>query len=278
MKKSSVAPALRGKFGVFATAEEACAAAQEAFLQLKEKGIAARRKIEEIIKTLAEKNAEQWGRIELEETKIGRLDHKIAKLQIIKLVPGVIAFVVLQRRGSSLAEKFASRFLPAAVSQTKAFSLAGDSTFSSGSGMCPPSFADASEQRRQRPGRRQIAGGVIQHRGGDQLGQGFAPALASRRPEGPLLHRMHDRFAKSGSLAAVTLVLVLLSEIEKDKRDADALFWATPPGYGSDNVRAFQNRLGIAGSFAIRDNNISHVVNLSSIGAQLSNWVQGSWL
>src|SRR5205807_10085238 len=29
------------------------------------------------------------GRIELEVTKIGRLDHKIGKLQIIKLVPGV---------------------------------------------------------------------------------------------------------------------------------------------------------------------------------------------
>jgi aldehyde dehydrogenase len=89
VKKSAAAPALRGKFGVFATAEEACAAAQESFLQLKEKGIAARRKIEEIVKALAEKNAETWGKLEFDETKIGRLDHKIAKLQIIKLVPGV---------------------------------------------------------------------------------------------------------------------------------------------------------------------------------------------
>ena len=89
VKKSAAAPALRGKFGVFATAEEACEAAQEAFLQLKQKGIAARRKIEEIVKTLAEKNAEQWGKIEFDETKIGRLDHKIAKLGLIKLVPGV---------------------------------------------------------------------------------------------------------------------------------------------------------------------------------------------
>jgi aldehyde dehydrogenase len=89
VKKSSPAPALRGKFGVFADANEACAAAQEAFLQLKQKGVAARRKIEEIVKALAEKNAEVWGKIEFDETKIGRLDHKIAKLQIIKLVPGV---------------------------------------------------------------------------------------------------------------------------------------------------------------------------------------------
>ncbi len=88
-KTSASNPALRGKFGVFATAEEACAAAQEAFLQLKEKGIEARRKIEIIVKTMAEKNAEAWGRIEFEETKIGRLDHKIAKLGLIKLVPGV---------------------------------------------------------------------------------------------------------------------------------------------------------------------------------------------
>jgi aldehyde dehydrogenase len=80
VKKTPPPTALRGKFGVFATAEEACAAAQEAFLQLKQKGIAARRKIEEIVKALAEKNAEQWGKIEFDETKIGRLDHKIAKL------------------------------------------------------------------------------------------------------------------------------------------------------------------------------------------------------
>jgi aldehyde dehydrogenase len=85
----SSAPALRGKFGVFATAEEACAAAQEAYLLLKQKGVDARRKIEIVVKTLAEKNAEAWGRLEFEETKIGRLDHKIAKLGLIKLVPGV---------------------------------------------------------------------------------------------------------------------------------------------------------------------------------------------
>ena len=51
--------------------------------------MAARAKVVEIVKTMAEANAVEWGRIELEETKIGRLDHKIAKLQIIKLVPGV---------------------------------------------------------------------------------------------------------------------------------------------------------------------------------------------
>ena len=88
-KKTTSAPALRGKYGVFATADEACAAAQEAFIQLQRGGMAARRKIEEIVKAMAERNAETWGKIEFEETKIGRLDHKIAKLGLIKLVPGV---------------------------------------------------------------------------------------------------------------------------------------------------------------------------------------------
>jgi acyl-CoA reductase-like NAD-dependent aldehyde dehydrogenase len=79
----------RGKYGVFQDANEACEAAQAGFFQLREKGVAARAKVVEIVKGLAEANATEWGRIELEETKIGRLDHKIEKLKIIKLVPGV---------------------------------------------------------------------------------------------------------------------------------------------------------------------------------------------
>src|SRR4051794_10960808 len=79
----------RGKYGVFQDANEACAAAHEGFLQLREKGVAARAKVVEIVKTMAESNAEAWGKVELDETKIGRLDHKIEKLKIIKLVPGV---------------------------------------------------------------------------------------------------------------------------------------------------------------------------------------------
>src|SRR5438874_702289 len=79
----------QGKCGVFQDANEACAAAQHGFLQLKQKGMAARVRIVEIVKAMAEARAEEWGRIELEETKIGRLDHKIEKLKIIKLVPGV---------------------------------------------------------------------------------------------------------------------------------------------------------------------------------------------
>src|SRR5438876_1462524 len=83
------APGMRGSFGVFQDVNEACVAAHEAYLQLQEKGVAARVKIVEIVKALSDANAAAWGRLELEETKIGRLDHKIEKLKIIKLVPGV---------------------------------------------------------------------------------------------------------------------------------------------------------------------------------------------
>src|SRR4029077_15650150 len=87
---SGVSLSHRGdKYGVFQDANEACVAAHAGFLQLKQKGMAARAKVVEIVKTLAETNANEWGRLELEETKIGRLDHKIEKLKIIKLVPGV---------------------------------------------------------------------------------------------------------------------------------------------------------------------------------------------
>ena len=39
----------------------------------------------------------------------------------VLLIPGVIAFVVLQRRGSNMAGKLAERFIPAAVAHTAAF-------------------------------------------------------------------------------------------------------------------------------------------------------------
>jgi aldehyde dehydrogenase len=82
-------PGRRGTFGVFQDAKEACAAAHEAYLQLSQKGVAGRLKVIEIVKRLTDFNAVPWGRIELEETKIGRLDHKIEKLKGLRGIPGV---------------------------------------------------------------------------------------------------------------------------------------------------------------------------------------------
>lgn len=76
-------------YGVFEDVNEACAAAADAFEQLKEKGVAGRAKVIEIVKAMVTDKAAEWGKFEFEETKIGRLEHKIEKLQIVKLVPGV---------------------------------------------------------------------------------------------------------------------------------------------------------------------------------------------
>ncbi|MDI1249475.1 MAG: aldehyde dehydrogenase EutE [Lacunisphaera sp.] len=77
------------RFGVFEDVNEACAAAQSAFEQLKEKGVTGRAKVVEIVKEMVTAKAVEWGKFEFEETKIGRLEHKIEKLQIVRLVPGV---------------------------------------------------------------------------------------------------------------------------------------------------------------------------------------------
>lgn len=87
-KSSSSPAARRGKFGVFQDAGEACEAAHEAYQQLSEKGVAGRNKVIQIVKDLCYANAKEWGRIELEETKIGRLDHKIEKLLGQRGLPG----------------------------------------------------------------------------------------------------------------------------------------------------------------------------------------------
>jgi aldehyde dehydrogenase len=78
-----------GQFGVFQDAGQACEAAAAAYVKLQQGGIAARQKAIDVVKTMANANAAEWGRLELEETKIGRLDHKIEKLQAIKGIPGV---------------------------------------------------------------------------------------------------------------------------------------------------------------------------------------------
>ncbi len=77
-----------GNWGVFQTVDEAVAAATEAFAQLSKKGMAARTEVCRIVKAMCEQQADELGRAEFEETKVGRLDHKIEKLKIIKLVPG----------------------------------------------------------------------------------------------------------------------------------------------------------------------------------------------
>jgi uncharacterized protein YbjT (DUF2867 family) len=98
------------------------------------------------------------------------------------------------------------------------------------------------------------------------FGKNIRVRLLARRPE------------KLRSLVARGAELAIGSQDDADyltraTEAVDVLFWATPPGYGSDNVRAMQNRFGQAAAKAIRANQIARVVNLSSIGAQWDSGV-----
>lgn len=78
-----------GRYGIFDNVDAAVAAAADAQKQLVRLSLEERDGIVKLIKDIAARNAQEWGRIEFDETKIGRLDHKIEKLQILSLVPGV---------------------------------------------------------------------------------------------------------------------------------------------------------------------------------------------
>src|SRR3954468_1260559 len=78
-----------GEYGVFANVDQAVAAATEAQKKLVRLSLDERDAIVKLVKAMAKENAQAWGKMELDETKIGRLDHKIEKLQILELVPGV---------------------------------------------------------------------------------------------------------------------------------------------------------------------------------------------
>jgi aldehyde dehydrogenase len=75
--------------GVFPKIDDAVVAADEAQKKLLKLSLDDRDAIVKLIKSIAKQNAREWGAMELAETKVGRLDHKIEKLQILERVPGV---------------------------------------------------------------------------------------------------------------------------------------------------------------------------------------------
>jgi len=79
-----------GRHGVFTLVDEAVAAAREAFERLSERTVEDRRRIIEHIRRISKEQRVELGTMEMEETKIGRLDHKIEKLQTLgERTPGV---------------------------------------------------------------------------------------------------------------------------------------------------------------------------------------------
>ncbi len=90
----ATAPAPRmaaARDGVFATVDEAVNAAYEAQKKVAALPLADRKRIVDIVVRICNDRREELGRMELEETKVGRLDHKILKLTNMRFVLGVDA-------------------------------------------------------------------------------------------------------------------------------------------------------------------------------------------
>lgn len=80
----------RGRFGVFTDVNDAVSAAAEAFEQLSERTIEDRKRIIHHIRRISIDQCVELGTMEMEETKIGRLEHKIEKLKTLgERTPGV---------------------------------------------------------------------------------------------------------------------------------------------------------------------------------------------
>ena len=89
---SSAAPAMNAvpsRDGVFATVDEAVNAAYEAQKKVAAMDFDQRKRMIDIIVRFCNDLREELGRMEMEETKVGRLDHKILKLTNMRFVLGV---------------------------------------------------------------------------------------------------------------------------------------------------------------------------------------------
>src|SRR5437588_540480 len=93
LRNGKAAPGGNGRahrWGVFDEVGAAVAAAVEAQRAFEARGLDDRRKAVECIRRICRDQAETLGREELEETKIGRLPHKIEKLvAVADQIPGV---------------------------------------------------------------------------------------------------------------------------------------------------------------------------------------------
>ncbi len=79
-----------GRYGIFTCVDEAVAAATEAFHQLSERAIEDRKRIIDHIRRISIEQSVELGTMEMDETRIGRLVHKIEKLKTLgEKTPGV---------------------------------------------------------------------------------------------------------------------------------------------------------------------------------------------
>jgi len=86
-----------------------------------------------------------------------------------------------------------------------------------------------------------------------------------------LLTRDREKVDSFENLGAIVEVgdLEDVEFVSRSTATADALFWVTPAPPTSDDILAFQNRLGTNAATAVIENRIGRVVNLSCIGAHI---------
>jgi aldehyde dehydrogenase len=88
---ATFAPRTVSRDGVFETVDEAASAAYEAQKQVAAMSLEERGRMTDIICRVCNDRREELGRMEMEETKVGRLDHKILKLTNMRFVLSVDA-------------------------------------------------------------------------------------------------------------------------------------------------------------------------------------------
>src|SRR5436305_9183128 len=91
----------QGDDGVFPGVDQAVQAAAAAQERVGAMSLEDRGRMVGIIRRLCHDNADEWARLELAETRIGRADHKADKLRNIRLVPGAEAMASEARSDTS---------------------------------------------------------------------------------------------------------------------------------------------------------------------------------
>jgi aldehyde dehydrogenase len=91
-RPTSPAPAARSgptRFGVFESVDDAVAAAKDAQRALSRGSLADREAATDCIRRILREDRDELGQMEFDETRIGRLEHKKEKLDLVATVPGV---------------------------------------------------------------------------------------------------------------------------------------------------------------------------------------------
>jgi len=90
VKAHAGAKSFAGRFGIFYDVDEAVAAATEAFEQLSKRSMEDRKRIIDHIRRISIDDCVELGTAEMNETKVGRLKHKIEKLKTLgERTPGI---------------------------------------------------------------------------------------------------------------------------------------------------------------------------------------------